>query len=449
MMGGAGLAAATESAILAANYVAKRLEPHYPVLYSGPGGLVAHECILDLRPLKEASDVAVDDVAKRLIDYGFHAPTMSFPVAGTLMVEPTESESKAELDRFIEAMIAIRGEIRAIEDGRADRADNVLKHAPHTAAAVTADQWSHAVPARACRLSGRVVARDEILAAGGAGRQRLRRSQPVLQLPPDRCCGRRMTYGSTTLASLNRWKASAIHLALSAAIGATVVALMLALWYPRPYFAAMGGAMLIVLLIGVDVVIGPLITLIIFDPKKKSLRFDLAVIALLQLAALVYGCSVMFTARPVYSVFVVDRFEVIAANAIDEASREKAAPEFRVAAARRARRSSARASRKTRKRMSDIVMSAASWRPRSRESSRLYVPYVQVRQDAARAAKPLAELAKRQPQHASVIRSFVAGSGRAEEAMGFVPMKARNQDMAVVVDRKSGDIVDIVPVNPW
>jgi glycine dehydrogenase len=143
MMGSEGLAAATESAILAANYIAKRLDPHYPVLYSGPGGLVAHECILDLRPLKEGSDVAVDDVAKRLIDYGFHAPTMSFPVAGTLMVEPTESESKAELDRFVEAMIAIRGEIRAVEEGRADRVDNVLKHAPHTAAAVTADDWTH------------------------------------------------------------------------------------------------------------------------------------------------------------------------------------------------------------------------------------------------------------------------------------------------------------------
>jgi glycine dehydrogenase len=144
MMGGRGLTAATESAILAANYVARRLAAHYPVLYSGTGGLVAHECILDLRPLKDGSDVAVDDVAKRLMDYGFHAPTMSFPVAGTLMVEPTESESKAELDRFIDAMIAIRGEIRAVEEGRADRADNPLKHAPHTAAAVTADAWDHA-----------------------------------------------------------------------------------------------------------------------------------------------------------------------------------------------------------------------------------------------------------------------------------------------------------------
>ena len=144
MMGAEGLKAATESAILAANYVAKRLSPHYPVLYSGSDGLVAHECIIDLRPLKETSGITVDDVAKRLMDYGFHAPTMSFPVPGTLMVEPTESESKAELDRFCDAMIAIRAEIRAVEEGRMDREDNPLRHAPHTAAATCSDSWSHA-----------------------------------------------------------------------------------------------------------------------------------------------------------------------------------------------------------------------------------------------------------------------------------------------------------------
>ncbi len=143
MMGGEGLTAATESAILAANYVARRLADHYPVLYSGPGGLVAHECILDLRPLKETSGVTVDDVAKRLMDYGFHAPTMSFPVPGTLMIEPTESEPRRELDRFINAMIAIRDEIRAIEEGRADRDDNPLKHAPHTASAACGNAWPH------------------------------------------------------------------------------------------------------------------------------------------------------------------------------------------------------------------------------------------------------------------------------------------------------------------
>ncbi|MEO7744378.1 MAG: aminomethyl-transferring glycine dehydrogenase [Usitatibacter sp.] len=144
MMGAEGLTAATEVAILSANYVARRLAPHYPVLYSGPGGLVAHECILDLRPIKEASGITVDDVAKRLIDYGFHAPTMSFPVAGTLMVEPTESESKAELDRFCDAMIAIRDEIRAVEEGRLAREDNPLRNAPHTVNVVTADKWEHA-----------------------------------------------------------------------------------------------------------------------------------------------------------------------------------------------------------------------------------------------------------------------------------------------------------------
>ena len=133
MMGRDGLRRATEVAILSANYLAKRLAPHYPVLYTGPGGLVAHECIIDLRPLKDATGITVDDLAKRLIDYGFHAPTMSFPVVGTLMIEPTESEPKGELDRFCEAMIAIREEIRAVETGASDAHDNPLKGAPHTA----------------------------------------------------------------------------------------------------------------------------------------------------------------------------------------------------------------------------------------------------------------------------------------------------------------------------
>ncbi|MEQ1690511.1 MAG: aminomethyl-transferring glycine dehydrogenase [Gemmatimonas sp.] len=141
LMGGEGLAMATKLAILNANYIAKKLEAHYPVLYRGQNGLVAHECILDTRTVKGAAGVEVEDMAKRLMDYGFHAPTMSFPVAGTMMVEPTESESKVELDRFIEAMIGIRHEIAAIERGEADRENNVLKRAPHTAAHVTSDTW--------------------------------------------------------------------------------------------------------------------------------------------------------------------------------------------------------------------------------------------------------------------------------------------------------------------
>ncbi|MFM7460927.1 MAG: aminomethyl-transferring glycine dehydrogenase [Burkholderiales bacterium] len=143
MMGASGLRRATEGAILNANYVAKRLAAHFPVLYSGNEGLVAHECILDIRPLKESTGISNEDIAKRLIDFGFHAPTMSFPVAGTLMIEPTESESKRELDRFCDAMIQIRHEIRAVEEGRIDRDDNPLRNAPHTAQMLMAENWMH------------------------------------------------------------------------------------------------------------------------------------------------------------------------------------------------------------------------------------------------------------------------------------------------------------------
>jgi glycine dehydrogenase len=143
MMGAAGLKRATEVAILSANYVADRLRGHYPVLYTGPGGMVAHECIIDCRGFQAEAGVMVEDIAKRLMDFGFHAPTMSWPVAGTLMIEPTESESKAELDRFCDAMIAIRGEIAAIAAGKLDKADNPLKHAPHTAREVMANVWTH------------------------------------------------------------------------------------------------------------------------------------------------------------------------------------------------------------------------------------------------------------------------------------------------------------------
>jgi glycine dehydrogenase len=146
LMGTSGLRKATQVALLNANYIARRLAPHYETLYTGRNGLVAHECILDLRPLKDATGISAEDVAKRLVDFGFHAPTLSFPVAGTLMVEPTESESQHELDRFIDAMIQIRGEIRAIENGTLDREDNPLKHAPHTATQVAASEWTHAYP---------------------------------------------------------------------------------------------------------------------------------------------------------------------------------------------------------------------------------------------------------------------------------------------------------------
>ena len=142
MMGATGLTRATEVAILNANYMARRLDAHYPVLYKGKNGFVAHECIIDLRPLKASAGIEPQDVAKRLMDYGFHAPTVSFPVTGTLMIEPTESESLHEINRFIDAMIQIREEITEIERGVMTQDNNLLKNAPHTATAIAADQWT-------------------------------------------------------------------------------------------------------------------------------------------------------------------------------------------------------------------------------------------------------------------------------------------------------------------
>jgi glycine dehydrogenase len=143
MLGGEGVTDATRYAILNANYIKSRLEKHYPVLYTGSNGRVAHEMILDCRPFKQSAGIEVEDIAKRLMDYGFHAPTMSFPVPGTIMIEPTESETKGELDRFCDAMISIRHEIEEIENGEADRKDNVLKNAPHTMLEVTKNDWNH------------------------------------------------------------------------------------------------------------------------------------------------------------------------------------------------------------------------------------------------------------------------------------------------------------------
>ncbi|HYK24450.1 MAG TPA: hypothetical protein VEU75_07275, partial [Candidatus Acidoferrum sp.] len=140
MMGAAGLKRASEVAILSANYIAKRLDPYFPVLFKGKRGLVAHECIVDLRQWKSAG-IEVEDVAKRLMDYGFHAPTVSWPVAGTMMIEPTESEPKQELDRFCDAMIAIHAEIKEVANGNMDRANNMLKNAPHTARQIASENW--------------------------------------------------------------------------------------------------------------------------------------------------------------------------------------------------------------------------------------------------------------------------------------------------------------------
>ena len=187
MLGAEGMTEATRYAILNANYIKARLQGHYDVLYANHNGRVAHEMIFDLRPFKHGAN-AVDesDVAKRLMDYGFHAPTVSFPVAGTMMIEPTESEPKDELDRFCDALISIRQEIQAIVDGKADAKDNVLKNAPHTADEVTSDEWTHPYTREQAAFPAAVRAREQVLAGRRADRQPVRRPQPDLRVPADR-----------------------------------------------------------------------------------------------------------------------------------------------------------------------------------------------------------------------------------------------------------------------
>ena len=181
-MGADGLTQATKVAILAANYIAKRLAGQYELLYAGAHGLIGHECILDTRPFKQSAGVDVEDIAKRLIDYGFHPPTVSFPVPGTLMVEPTESEPKEELDRFVDALLAIREEIREIESGVASRDDNVLRRAPHTLEQVAADDWDRPYSARTRGVSGSGASRTQGVAHRGADRQCVRGSEPGVYL---------------------------------------------------------------------------------------------------------------------------------------------------------------------------------------------------------------------------------------------------------------------------
>ena len=251
-----------------------------------------------------------------------------------------------------------------------------------------------------------------------------------------------------TLQSLTRWKAFGLHLALSALIAATVVALVVKLWYPSPYFAAMGGEMLLRLLIGVDVVIGPIITLIIFDPKKPRLKYDLATIAVLQVAALAYGGYVMFDARPVFNVFVVDRFHTVPANSIDDESLVRAAPGFNalptdgphvVGARKPTDVGEAR----------QIAMIAMVGGPDIPHLPHLYVPYADVEADAARVARPLVRLSQKGKEPAQQVTDFVSIDGRAGRSLGFVPVRARNRDFAAVVDRKTGEIVGYLAIDPW
>ena len=250
-----------------------------------------------------------------------------------------------------------------------------------------------------------------------------------------------------TLNSFNRWTAFGAHLLLSALIAATVFALVMWLWYPSPYFSAMGGDMLLRLLIGVDVTLGPIITLIIFDAKKPRLRQDLAIVAALQVAALAYGSYVMFDARPVYNVFVKDRFETVAANSIDTASLEKASPEFHtlpLAGPRVVGASMPKGEEAT-----NIALGNMAGGPDVAQMPHLYTPYAEAAGSVARAARPLVSLSQKGRESADAINDFVAVNGNGARSLGYLPVRARNRDFAAVVDRKSGEIVGYLAVNPW
>ena len=252
-----------------------------------------------------------------------------------------------------------------------------------------------------------------------------------------------------TLQSLTRWKAFGLHLAISALIATTVIALVAMLWYPRPYFVAMGGETLLRLLIGVDVVLGPLITLIIFDTKKPRLKYDLATIAVLQVAALAFGSYVMFQARPVYTVFTGGYFQTVAANTIDEESLVRAEPDFSLLPLNGPHVVGVRKPTNPDEALR-ISMSAMAGGPDVVNLPHLYASYGgDVAAEAARAAKPLVKLAQRGKVPAEQVTDIVNANLKIGRGLGFVPVRARNGDFAAVVDRKTGDIVGYLPINPW
>jgi hypothetical protein len=251
------------------------------------------------------------------------------------------------------------------------------------------------------------------------------------------------------LASLNRWTAAAIHLGISALIAITVVAVMLALWYPQPYFDAMGGTGLLKVLVGVDVSIGPLLTLIIFDRRKKSLRFDLSVIAFLQLAALAYGVYIMFEARPVYTVFVKDRFEVVPADQLDAADLAAGPPEYRTLSLAGPRTVGARfPDQSNAEEWNKLVFSGVAGKD-IQNFPKYYVPFAEVVPAVRAKAQPLSALLKDHPERESAVRAIVARSGQAEDTLAFVPLMGRENAMTAIVDRRDAHLVGVLPIDPY
>jgi len=251
------------------------------------------------------------------------------------------------------------------------------------------------------------------------------------------------------LARLNRWKAAALHLGISALIAIVVVAVMLALWYPQPYFDAMGGMGLLKILIGVDVAIGPLLTLVIFDTRKKSLRFDLSVIALLQIAALVYGVYIMFEARPVYTVFVKDRFEVVPADQLDAADLADGPVEYRTLPLTGPRLLGVRfPDQSNAEEWNKLVFSGVAGKD-IQNFPKYYIPYVDVKAQVLAKALPLAALLKDHPEREALMRAAVAKSGSPQDALAYVPLMGRADAMTAVIARSDARIVGVLPIDPY
>lgn len=261
---------------------------------------------------------------------------------------------------------------------------------------------------------------------------------------------REETHGQSIRAkTMTRWKASAIHLSICAIIALAVLAWMLFVWYPSPYFEALGAGKLSMIIIGIDIVIGPLITLIIYNPLKKSLRFDLAVVALLQLSALVYGVYVVYEARPVYVVFNVDRFDVVAANEIDPAEREKVTlPEYQSLPLTGPKIVAAvlPSDREERHRILFAAVGGGYDLPNFPQH---YVPYAEQTGQVIARSRPLDDLerqrAEAEPQLAALKKEF---AGRAKD-FGFLPVRARKQDLTAIIDRKTGEVLKVLPIDPW
>ena len=251
------------------------------------------------------------------------------------------------------------------------------------------------------------------------------------------------------LASLNRWKAAAIHLGLSVLIAATVVTVMLLVWYPPPYFDTMGGTGLLKILVGVDVTLGSLLTLIIFDPRKKGLRFDLSVIAALQLGALIYGVWIMFEARPVYAAFAVDRFDVVSANQLEQEDLDAAAPQYRELPLAGPRLVGIRFPDKEKnpEEGNKLVFSGAAGKDVP-QFPKYYVPYADVAADVRKKAKPLSALIGVKPGSKAAVEAFVARSGRAEGDFAYVPLTGRGGSVTAVVDARDARIIGFIPIDP-